>query len=235
MVATFSYLLAWLALGATAAEHRVASSRMRLLLALRRTGGPNTSTGSNSLRNSRNTSSRLGYGIKLWRLPILTEPTPSGRNCHRAAARVKYEVGWVPELRLLKDCQLLDILGFNFGTVSSAITSCLTEKKWNLNSPVRIAIDNWALGKPAPQSNAIQLGCGSGKPFAKAGASEKLDAIVTTVQRDEEFSRLMTVLVSPPVEDSLPTPETCGSSTHLSGIDLYIDYITGTIFINPSL
>ncbi|CUS10199.1 unnamed protein product, partial [Tuber aestivum] len=61
----------------------------------------------------------------------------------------------------------------------------------------------------------------SGKPFAQAGDSEKLDA---------RFSRLMTTIVSPLVEDflhkySLLFSENLSSSTRLFGIDPYIDFI----------
>lgn len=148
-----------------------------------------------------------------------------------------------PNFRIM--VALFDLLALQasvqlWDSVFSAITAFLTEKNENLNAQVWMAIDNWALGSPSPPTPALQLGTMSGKPFAQAGASEKLDAIVTSVHPAEAFARLLATLVSPPIEDyllrdALPFPETLGSSNRLSGIDPYVDFILGTVFMNTTI
>lgn len=122
-------------------------------------------------------------------------------------------------------------------SIFSTITAFLTEKPETINNEIWKAIDEWALG--APSSNALQISPIPGKTFPQAG-SEKLDAVVTSVHPAEAFVRLLAALVSPPVEDvvlkdSLPFPENLGSMNRLSGIDPYVDFILGAIFCNTTV
>lgn len=123
-------------------------------------------------------------------------------------------------------------------SIFSTITAFLTEKSETINNEIWKAIDDWALG-PAPPSNALQISTVPGKTFAQAG-SEKLDAVVTSVHPAEAFVGLLAALVSPPVEDAflkdaLPFPENLGSMNRLSGIDPYVDFILGAIFCNTTV
>ncbi|PWW71808.1 hypothetical protein C7212DRAFT_302801 [Tuber magnatum] len=260
MVATFSYMLASLAFGATAAEQTHRFLQDEITPGSRKNRRTQYLSWEQLFKEFQKYIEQLRIRQKAlvptnsYRTPAIpvetvTEPPPESSmmldGYLRLIAQVTQESPasrhWLlhesPNFRIV--VALFDLLALQasvqlWDSVFSAITAFLTEKTENLNSQVWIAIDNWALGTPAPPSNALQLGSMSGKPFAQAGASEKLDAIVTAVHPAEAFARLMATLVSPPVEDSLlkdslPFPEILGSSTRLSGIDPYVDFIVGTI------
>ncbi|KAI5816239.1 nucleoporin Nup186/Nup192/Nup205 [Pyronema omphalodes] len=125
-------------------------------------------------------------------------------------------------------------------SIFSTITAFLTSKDEAYGNKVWTALDHWALGGPlAIQSSAVQLAGSTSTPYTRIGTIN-FDSIITTVHPAEAFTRLLTKLVEPPeavaeLKDSLPFPETLGSSNRQPGILEYVDFVLGTIFVNTTV
>ena len=116
-------------------------------------------------------------------------------------------------------------------SIFSTVASFLAAKKGQYAEEIWSAIDQWAFGS-RPAANALVVST-SAIPFSATGV-QNLESIKHSIYPAEAFIKLLVALVTPAedglLNDSLPFPENLGSSTRLSGIDPYVDFVLRDIF-----
>ncbi|KAF8465294.1 nucleoporin Nup186/Nup192/Nup205 [Kalaharituber pfeilii] len=114
-------------------------------------------------------------------------------------------------------------------SIFSTVASFLAGRKCLYAEEIWSAVDQWAFGS-RPSPTAIVATPAS--PFSPTGV-QNLESIKHSIYPAEAFIKLLVALVSPAedgLNDSLPFPENLGSSTRLSGIDPYVDFVMRDVF-----
>ncbi|KAI9676637.1 MAG: hypothetical protein M1829_002954 [Trizodia sp. TS-e1964] len=114
------------------------------------------------------------------------------------------------------------------------IRSLLKNKSQEISDHIWNLLDQWIMGGSGP-SVFITLKDASADNTQLRSKEAILDSIANGFEEPYAFIRLLQELVAPyqadkELNDSLPFPESLGSTYRAPGVDYYIDFILGTIF-----
>ncbi|KAI5811026.1 nucleoporin Nup186/Nup192/Nup205 [Peziza echinospora] len=120
-------------------------------------------------------------------------------------------------------------------SIFTTVASFLAGRKGLWAEEIWSAVDRWAFGS-RPSPNAVVVS-NTSMQFSPAGGVQNLEAIKHSIYPAEAFVKLLVALVSPAedglLNDTLPFPENLGSTTRLSGIDPYVDFVMKDVFPVP--
>lgn len=122
------------------------------------------------------------------------------------------------------------------GCVFMALRALMSRKTIHDSQTMWNCLETWVTGGYA---NPIAGPVRQAQPTPPVSTERILDEMSNGFEDPVSFIHLLVALVSPardssPLNDSLPFPETLGSSSRYPGIEVYVDFVVGLVFANKS-
>jgi len=119
----------------------------------------------------------------------------------------------------------------------TTLRSLLSNKNKEISEFIWTSLDQWISGAYSPTSNAPNASLPM--PMSSSVIDGIFQEIGTGFEEPNAFIQLLTALLRPTddyvgLNDSLPFPESLGSSKRMPGIDPYIDFAIGQVFARKS-
>ncbi len=122
------------------------------------------------------------------------------------------------------------------GCVFMALRALVSRKSTQESQTMWNCLETWITGGYAnPTAGPIR----QAQPTPLVSTERILDEMSSGFEDPVSFIHLLLALVSPardssPLNDSLPFPESLGSSSRYPGIEVYVDFVMGLVFANKS-
>ncbi|POR38701.1 Nucleoporin [Tolypocladium paradoxum] len=122
------------------------------------------------------------------------------------------------------------------GCVFMALKALMARKSMQESHAMWTCLESWITGGYAgPATGPLR----QTQPAPLVSTERILDEMSSGFEDPESFIQLLLALVSPardssPLNDSLPFPETLGSSSRYPGVEVYVDFVMGLVFANKS-
>lgn len=122
------------------------------------------------------------------------------------------------------------------GCIFMALKALMTRKSIQESHIMWMCLENWITGGYAgPATGPLR----QTQPAPLVSTERILDEMSSGFEDPESFIQLLLALVSPardssPLNDSLPFPESIGSSSRYPGIEVYVDFVMGLVLANKS-